>query len=58
MKPTAYASLKENAGKHVGGRDQVVDPEALDPTEEAEKFLGIDNRKKKVRGLVLEQDTW
>lgn len=59
VKPTVYASMNESARKHVGRREEVTDPEMLDPAEEAERFLGIDKKKrKKIKGLVLEQDTW
>lgn len=59
VKPTVYASMNEYAGKHAGRREDMTDPEMLDPTEEAERFLGIDKKKKKkIKGLVLEQDNW
>lgn len=58
-KPTVYASMNECGGKNGGRRQEVTEPEMLDPAEEAERFLGIEKKKKKkVKGLVLEQDTW
>lgn len=56
--PTACASTEYTKSGVLSKSNQMLDPLTIDPNEEVEKFLGLANKKKKKREILLEQDRW